>query len=471
MAQRGEIAGREGVDPARTDTLPIGDDRTLLAPEPAPAERTPSFTPARLEALTAALPRVAREVYARGEEVAAGGIGRVVRARDGRLDRPVAIKELLRRDAGQELRFVREALLTARLQHPAIVPIYEAGRWPDGEPFYAMKLVSGRSLAERIAERATLAERLALLPHVLAAAQAVAYAHSRRILHRDLKPANVLVGEFGETVVIDWGLAKDLGGEEPEAPGPSLAGAGLTLQGAVMGTPWYMPPEQAAGAALDERADVYALGAMLFHLLAARPPYDEAPWERLLATIVERPPRPIEALAPQVSDELAAIVHKAMARDPAARYRDARALAEDLERFQAGQIVAAHTYSARQLLARTWRRNRAAISVAAGALVLVALVTAAAFVKTDRQRQIAEDKEREAVEASRSADAARRAAEAAEARATARADEMTLLQAQEALRRDPSRTRAVARAGFRRTWSDHTWERRIDEILGALGLG
>ncbi|MEZ4450898.1 MAG: hypothetical protein R3B09_15565 [Nannocystaceae bacterium] len=139
----------------------IGDARTLEAPAAADAT---SMSPARLAALTAGLPRVAREAYAVGQEVAQGGIGRVLRARDQRLDRPVAIKELLVWDERHEQRFVREALLTARLQHPAIVPIYEAGRWPDGEPFYAMKLVSGRSLAELIAG-ALFAERLALLPH------------------------------------------------------------------------------------------------------------------------------------------------------------------------------------------------------------------------------------------------------------------------------------------------------------------
>jgi WD40 repeat protein len=445
MAQRSESGTQDrraapGADLAVWPTVPgatapaIGDDRTLAAPAAAPT--------ARLLALAAGLPRVAREAYAVGDEVAKGGIGKVVRARDERLDRPVAIKELLVWDEAQERRFVREALLTARLQHPAIVPVYEAGRWPDGEPFYAMKLVSGRSLAELIGERPALAERLALLPHVLAAAQAVAYAHSQQIIHRDLKPANVLVGEFGETVVIDWGLAKHLAEDEPAAEPAARAGAGLTQQGAVMGTPSYMPPEQAAGAAVDERTDVYALGAMLYHLLAAAAPYDEVAWDRLLPAIAAGPPRRLEALVPRLDDELAAVVHKAMARDPADRYRTARELADDLGRYQSGQIVAAHTYSTWQLLRRHWRRNRATLSVAAAALALVALVVLAAFLKTDRQRQFAEHKEREAVEAWRAEGRARRAAEELRAQATARADEMTLLQAHDALGLDPNRALA-----------------------------
>jgi WD40 repeat protein len=438
-----------------TAAVGLGDERTLAAPDAAPA---PSDAPAGDR-----LPDVPREAYSVWGEVAQGGIGRVLRARDRRLDRPVAIKELLVHSEAHERRFVREALLTARLQHPAIVPIYEAGRWPAGDPFYAMKLVSGRSLAELIAARPRLDERLALLPHVTAAAQAVAYAHSLRIIHRDLKPANVLVGEFGETVVIDWGLAKDLAAaDEPPAPAAPRRGEGLTLQGAVMGTPAYMPPEQAAGAGVDERADVYALGAMLYHVLAAAPPYDEAPEAGLLAAIAAGPPRRIDALVPRLSDELAAIVHKAMARDPGGRYRTAEDMADDLVRLQAGQIVAAHNYSARHLLRRFWRRHRAALSIAAAAVVVVVAVAAAAFVETDRARLFAQRKQREAVEA-------RYAAEAASAEATARADELTLLQAQDALGRDPNRALAwltTLSPGF----ADPARVRRIAADAAARGL-
>src|SRR5689334_7033248 len=197
-----------GALPNGTESLEAG--LTLLAPEVpgAAAGAEPSW-----------LPVVEPRSYEIAGEVGRGGIGRVLRACDTRLNRPVAIKELLG-SAGEvaEERFVREALLTARLQHPSIVPLYEAGRWPSGAPFYAMKLVTGRSLEEVIAESRTLEQRLALLPHVLAATEAMAYAHSEQIIHRDLKPANVLVGAFGETVVIDWGLAKDLALPEVEEP-------------------------------------------------------------------------------------------------------------------------------------------------------------------------------------------------------------------------------------------------------------
>src|SRR5262249_19743370 len=148
------------------------------------------------------------EYYLRGPEIGRGGMGRILRARDRRLGRTVAIKELL----GERWRghFEREARLTARLQHPAIVSVHEAGRWPSGEPFYAMKYVAGKPLDRAIAARARLADRLALLPSFITVVEAMAYAHSEGIIHRDLKPQNILIGAFGATVIVDWGLAKDL---------------------------------------------------------------------------------------------------------------------------------------------------------------------------------------------------------------------------------------------------------------------
>ena len=161
------------------------------------------------------LPMVDPSVFAKGDVLARGGMGRITRARDRRLGRDVAIKEVLAPEL--RARFEREAMITARLQHPAIVPIYEAGSWPDGSAFYTMRLVTGGTLSDALAKATTLEARLALLPHVIALTEALAYAHSRRVVHRDLKPANVLVDEFGETVVIDWGLAKQLDHEPDRA--------------------------------------------------------------------------------------------------------------------------------------------------------------------------------------------------------------------------------------------------------------
>jgi serine/threonine protein kinase len=302
------------------------------------APTLPATSSALLLGLTeTTLPIVDSACYELGAVIAEGGIGRIVAARDKRLDRPVAIKELRDERRDSVARFVREAWITARLQHPAIIPIYEAGRWPNGEPFFAMKLVLGRSFAEVLEEPRSVEARLGLLRHVLVASEAVAYAHSRGIVHRDLKPANILVGAFGETVVIDWGLAKD-------TRAPSLADLGkprqeLTALGAVLGTPIYMPPEQARGEPATERADVYSLGAILYHLLSGTLPYDGAHAGEVLLRVVAGPPAPLAARERGIPEELGAIVEKAMARLPAERFADAGELALALERFEEGRFA------------------------------------------------------------------------------------------------------------------------------------
>jgi WD40 repeat protein len=384
---------------------------------------------------------VDRSVYEVEDEVAQGGIGRVLSAWDKRLGRRVALKQLLEGVTTPEDRFVREARITARLQHPSIVPVYEAGRWPSGEPFYAMKLVEGRTLSQVIAEAQTLDDRLPLLPRVLAVAEAAAFAHEKRILHRDLKPANVILGSFGETVVIDWGLAKDLAEEEPEAcppaeeapkqPSSGGSGGGLTVEGSIMGTPAYMPPEQAEGFAVDERADVYAIGAILYHLLAGVPPYDGIEVDGILEQVLEGPPVPLPALERGIPHDLVAIVEKAMARDPAGRYPTAKELAHDLRRFLAGQWVAAYRYGPKEILLRFVRRHRAALAVSLAALLVLVVGIEVGLSKVMEARDRAQKKQEDAVRA-------RQVAQAAERRALGRADELTLVQARTALDRDPN---------------------------------
>jgi tetratricopeptide (TPR) repeat protein len=344
----------------------------------------------------ARLPVVGREHYAVEGEFARGGMGRILSARDLRLGRTVALKELQAAASPNARRFVREALVTARLQHPAIVPIYEAGRWPDGVPFYAMKLVSGRSLDALIrAAEGGLAGRLALLPHLLAVAEAVAYAHGQHIVHRDLKPANVLVGAFGETVVVDWGLAKDLGARATaeDAPDPTVGPGGEgddTVAGTVLGTPAYMAPEQARGEAADERADVYALGAMLYYLLAGAPPRSGTTAREVLAAAASERPRPVTEREPDAPPDLAAIVEKAMELEAGRRYPTARELAEDLRRFQTGQLVSAHRYSPGELVRRWVRQHRAAVTVAAVLGLALATAVVGGFLAVRRQAHIAE---------------------------------------------------------------------------------
>ena len=402
--------------------------RPATPPPPAPAAtRPPSAVsldnettidaPALADAVL--LPIVPATHYRPEREIARGGMGRIVAAHDQRLGRAVALKELIDPVAEQRGRFQREALITARLQHPGIVPVYEAGRWPSGDPFFAMKLVSGRPLDRVIAEARTLEARLALLPRIAAATDAIAFAHSQRVIHRDLKPANVLIGEFGETVVIDWGLAKNLDDTDApdslrpaarRAPTASPAESGeqtastLTVAGAVMGTPAYMAPEQARGEAVDQRADVFALGAMLYHLLAGAPPYNARTATEVIAAAAIGKVRPLADRERGAPMDLVAIVERAMALDPDARYADAGELATELRRFLTGQLVSAHRYTAGERLGRFVHRHRAAVIIATVAAIAFAAGGTFAVRRIMHERDLA-DHER------RLSDARRRAAE------------------------------------------------------------
>ncbi|HEX8114393.1 MAG TPA: protein kinase [Kofleriaceae bacterium] len=354
-----------------------------------------------------------------------GGLGRVSRAHDRELGRDIAIKELIARGHLSEVRFLREALITARLEHPGIVPVYEAGRWPDGTPFYAMKLVSGRPLRDLIAERKTVDERLGLLHHVIAVADAIAYAHGRSIIHRDLKPANVIVGEFGETVVIDWGLAKDLTAAE-EAPiggGPfrDRRDDGLTSAGAVLGTPAYMAPEQARGEPVDQRADVFAIGAMLWELCSLH---------KLPAGSSGQRRRALRRAG--IDHDLIAIIEKALAPDREQRYPEAGALAADLKAFKSGARIAARSYSLFGMLAH-WTRRHRALAGSVAAAVVVAIGASLFYVRSVATERDRADAALARVEATNDKLARERAA------AIGQRNELILSQATAALESDPTR--------------------------------
>jgi eukaryotic-like serine/threonine-protein kinase len=270
------------------------------------------------------------ERYVVEAEIARGGHATVLRAQDRKLRRQVAIKQLRNKRPRSEFRFMNEALLTARLQHPSIVPIFDVGSWPDGTLYFAMQLVRGATLAERIASAADRAERLSLIPAVIAVTDAVAYAHRQGVIHRDLKPHNVLVGDLGETIVIDWGIAKVLAEDEIVHDESDSVGVTHTASGSVVGTPHYMSPEQATGADVDERTDVYALGAMLYHVIAGDPPFADLPRESVIEAVRSRPPAPLADAGADIPPALIRLVERAMARDPDARYRSATELREDL---------------------------------------------------------------------------------------------------------------------------------------------
>ncbi len=351
------------------------------------------------------------------EQLGEGGIGTVLRARDKRLNRWVAIKLLRRLSADHERRFFYEAELTARLEHPAIVPIHDVGRWHTGEPFYAMKLVEGQSLREVASACTTLAARLPLVVSVLTVCDAIGYAHAKGVIHRDLKPSNVMVGSYGETLVIDWGLARHL--EAPDAQ-------------AISGTPHYMAPEQARGEAVDARCDVYALGAMLYEVLGSKAPYEEISSSQVLAQVTSRPPTPLLTLAPDVPGELAAIVAKAMSRAAGNRYPDAQALGADLRRYLDGRLVGAYRYSSWSRLKRNALGNKPATAAIALGILALLLVGSLSL------RRIVAERD--------GARAARALAEHAQSLAEARRDQLLLSQARLWLDRDPTAAFAWARA-------------------------
>jgi len=243
-------------------------------------------TTASFPATATATGDVAVPGYALGEEIGRGGMGVVYRARDVALDREVAVKLLQDRYAPGSpaaRRFLDEARITGQLQHPGIPPIHQAGTLPDGRPFLVMKLIKGRTL-DRVLEDPATTNVLAVFEAVC---QAVAYAHARGVIHRDLKPANVMVGAYGEVQVMDWGLAKVLadtaGADETaeatravtEIRDPGGSDSGRTQAGSILGTPAFMPPEQAIGAIdqVDPRSDVFGLGAILAVILTGQPPF------------------------------------------------------------------------------------------------------------------------------------------------------------------------------------------------------
>ena len=283
-------------------------------------------------------PEFESERYTVTKEIGRGGMGTVYAAIDTLLGREVAIKvSNTVATVAFEHRLAAEAQVLARLEHPGIVPVHDVGRLADGRLFYVMKRVDGRTLTDHLRHHGDLAERLKIFERIC---DAVAFAHARRILHRDLKPDNVMVGAFGEVMVMDWGVAKALASDQQEIDEPDFTGSRIettdttTSPGTVIGTHGFMPPEQARGEMnlLDERADVYGLGAILLTLLTER----EEPINGEVA------PAAVLSGSPSMARPLRSICARALADSPAARYPSATALGDDVARFRAGQKVQAH---------------------------------------------------------------------------------------------------------------------------------
>lgn len=320
-----------------------------------------------------------------------GGMGRILIVHDEHFGRDVALKELLPAHANREdtesptpvrlslpvtARFLAEARITGQLEHPSIVPVYELGHRMDGTLYYTMKLVRGQTLTKSLAAAPKLRDRLLLLPHFLNLCQAIAYAHDRGVIHRDIKPDNVMIGEFGETVVIDWGIAKtrthDPGGGDPMAETVRMmknsgrAPETKTAAGAVMGTPLYMSPEQAAGRVewVDERSDIYSLGAVLYELLTGRTLHKGRSLSEILERIVSEEPASVRQLEPHAPPELTAICQRAIQKNRLERYTSVKELAADIQRFMQGQLVHAYRYGTIERVRRFAQANRAILFTA-----------------------------------------------------------------------------------------------------------
>jgi serine/threonine-protein kinase len=358
-------------------------------PAPAPADRYATQAP------TLGAPTTGGRRYRILRPHARGGLGEVFVAHDEELHREVALKEIQDRhadDPESRARFVLEAEVTGGLEHPGIVPVYGLGTYAEGRPFYAMRFIRGDSLKEAVerfhqdealkrdpARRAL--ELRGLLGRFIDVCDAIEYAHSRGVLHRDLKPGNIMLGKYGETLVVDWGLAKPvekLEGVTESQEGPlrpsSLSGTAPTMVGPAIGTPQYMSPEQAAGRLdrLGPASDVYSLGATLYSLLTGQPPFTDGDVGTVLRKVQAGDFRQPRQVGRDVPPALEAVCLKATALRPGDRYPSARALAQDIERWLADEPVSAwrEPWTVR---ARRWVGRHAPLVTGSAAAVLVAL--------------------------------------------------------------------------------------------------
>jgi eukaryotic-like serine/threonine-protein kinase len=410
------LASLSSVDWIRADLAPIGKADSEVEQS---LDRLVASTllPSDGPEAIAAFPRPAGSSGTRFRIIkfhARGGLGEVFVAADAELHREVALKRIQDRHGDHpdsRARFLLEAEITGGLEHPGIVPVYGLGHHDDGRPFYVMRFIKGDSLKAAIEhfhqEKAGVRrqsdqtlELQKLLRRFLDVCNAIAYAHSRGVLHRDIKPGNIMVGQFGETLVVDWGLAKVVG--TPETAGeatlrpPSASGSSETLPGSAIGTPAFMSPEQAAGRLdqLGPASDVYSLGGTLYCLLTGKAPFEGTNVEDVLLHVQRGELVPPRQVKPEVPRALEAICLKAMALRPEDRYRAPRDLAEDIERWLADETVTAYREPRITRIARWGRRHKTLVTALAAAVLVatISLGTATALLvaANDRERKLTE---------------------------------------------------------------------------------
>jgi tetratricopeptide (TPR) repeat protein/tRNA A-37 threonylcarbamoyl transferase component Bud32 len=337
---------------------------------------------------------------------AVGGVGRISIAHDAQLQREVVLKEIQEEfleDQENLNRFVVEAQITGRLEHPGVAPVYSLGAFPDGRPYYVMRFIRGRSLSHAIEHfhrmygssdsSQKIIEMRKLLRHFLDACNTIEYAHNRGVIHRDIKPDNIMLGRYGETIVVDWGLAKPLDetdrslSPEPATIGAirrcSLADTSETQAGVVIGTPEYMSPEQAEGVQprVGPASDVYSLGATLYSILTGRAPIAGNDVGEVLRRVRTGNYPGARAVDSAIPVHLEAICRMAMALKPEDRYASPRRLADDVERWMADQPVAAYPESLRERGLRWARRHRAWANALAVTVLVLALTASGAAVQ------------------------------------------------------------------------------------------
>jgi serine/threonine protein kinase len=350
--------------------------------------------------------------YEIGREVARGGMGAVLQARDLMIRRGVAMKVMLDTESPDAMnRFLEEAQVTGQLEHPGIVPVYDLGVDGQGQPFYTMKFVKGvtlEAILDGLAKgRPAMVQRYplgALLTVFQKVCDALAFAHAKHVIHRDLKPANIMIGDYGEVLVMDWGLAKVLGHSEPAQAAAQRSvitsarrdagDSSRTMAGTVMGTPHYMAPEQARGEVeqLDPRTDIFSLGAILYHILALQQPFTGKSIDEILAKVERGEAAPIGSkLRPhlpggRIPDSLLAVVKKALALKPEDRYQSVPELQRDIEAYQNGFATSAENAGAMRQIALLVKRHKAVATASAAALVLIGLISATFTLRVVRER-------------------------------------------------------------------------------------